>query len=184
MKSKTQLLVFVALSILTISQPVVAQQDSQSSEPWSYLNMPLQPRSETESSADSQSSFQAIPGFSESLVRMAGSLAVVLSLFLGILRMTRSRRPSKGIRLGKETLEVIGQTTLTKNHTLHVVKLGERLLLVSAGESDVTCLSEISDPVEVEQLLATTEIHDSPRSTFKTLFAQYDQNPNELFTNT
>ena len=98
--------------------------------------------------------------------------------------MTRGRRSSKSIRLGKETLEVVGQTTLTKNHTLHVVKLGERLLLVSAGESEVTCLSEISDPVEVEQLLATTDTDESPRSTFKALFAQYDQNPTQLFTDT
>ena len=184
MKSKTQLLVLLALSVLVVPWPVLAQEEPQSSEPLSYLNMPLQPRSESGPTTDSQASFQSIPGFNESLVRMAGSLAVVLSLFLGILWMTRNRRPSKGIRLGKETLEIIGQTTLTKNHTLHVVKLGERLLLISAGESDVTCLSEISDPVEVEQLLATTDIHDSPRSTFKTLFAQYDQNPNQLFTDT
>ena len=184
MKSKTRLLVLLALSALVVSGPILAQEGTPASEPWSYLNMPLQPRSGPETNTDSMGSFKSIPGLNESLVRMAGSLAVVLSLFLGILWMTRGRRSSKSIRLGKETLEVIGQTTLTKNHTLHVVKLGERLLLVSAGESEVTCLSEISDPVEVEQLLATTDTDESPRSTFKALFAQYDQNPNQLFTDT
>ena len=71
---------------------------------------------------------------------------------------------------------------LSKNHTLHIVKLGQRLLLVSAGESEVTCLSEITDPVEIEQLLTSATTTLPSCSTFKSLFAQYDQDTNQLFT--
>ncbi len=187
MKSKTRLLSLTLMAFLTFgftSGDNLGQQKSNSKEPLSYLNMPLQPHSHSSSEENTRSGVSAVPGFNEALVRMSGSLAIVISLLLGIVWFTRSRRSQSGIRLGKQTLEIIGQTRLTKNHSLHMVKLGERLLLISAGESEVTCLTEIMDPVEVEQLLSTTESDGSGRSTFKSLFGQYDQDPNQLFTDT
>ena len=181
----------VILSILLISlstDPTWGQTNSpeeSQQEPLSYLSLPLQPRSdrlEQQATASGQSrNSHSIPGMNESMVKMGGSLAIVLSLFLGLVWVTKRRRP-RGYQLTNQTLEVIGQTPLSKNHTLHIVKLGQRLLLVSAGESEVTCLSEISDPVEIEQLLTSATTTLPKRSTFKSLFAQYDQDTNQLFT--
>ena len=164
------------------SSPEEAQQ-----EPLSYLSLPLQPRSnrlkqKNTASGHSRDS-HSIPGLNESMVKMGGALAIVLSLFLGLAWVTKRRRP-RGHQLINQTLEVIGQTSLSKNHTLHIIKLGQRLLLVSAGESDVTCLSELTDPVEIEQLLSSATTTMPKRSTFKSLFAQYDQDTNQLFTDT
>ena len=184
MKSKVYLWLLLFSALIFNPNITWAQQEIDSTEPLSYLNVPLQPRAESATADDSRSGISTVPGFNEALVKMGGSLAVVLSLFLGIVWFTRRRRSLTGIRLGDETLEVMGQTTLTKNHSLHVVRLGERLLLVSAGESEVACLTEITDPVEVEQLLATTKSPNTSSSTFKSLFAQYDQNPNQLYTDT
>ena len=187
MNSKVFLLSLSLVALLpwgTVSNEILGQQKKNSQEPLSYLNMPLQSRSNPIPEGPAQTNISAVPGFNEAFVRMSGSLAVVVSLLLGLVWFTRKRGSRLGVQLGDHTLEIIGQTNLTKNHSLHVVKLGERLLLVSAGDTDVTCLTEISDPVEVEQLLSTTETKDSQRSTFKSLFAQYEQNPNQLFTDT
>ena len=184
MRSKVYLWIALFGTLIFSGNITWAQQSVETTEPLSYLNMPLQPRAESATVDDSRSGISTVPGFNEALVKMGGSLAVVLSLFLGIVWFTRSRRSLTGVRLGTETLDVIGQTTLTKNHSLHVVRLGGRLLLISAGESKVTCLTEVTDPVEVEHLLATTEDSNTSSSTFKSLFAQYDQNPNQLYTDT
>ncbi len=185
----TALLLGILLTSLS-TDSVWGQTDSPENaqqEPLSYLSLPLQPRSDsleqkTTASGQSRNS-HSVPGLNESMVKMGGSLAIVLSLFLGLVWVTKRRRP-RGFQLTNQTLEVIGQTPLSKNHTLHIVKLGQRLLLVSAGESEVTCLSEITDPVEIEQLLSSATTTLPKHSTFKSLFAQYDQDTNQLFTDT
>ncbi len=183
MTSRPPLFYLLILFPSIVPGMVYSQDQTISPEPLSYLNVPLQPKSVSQQSASGQPlPANTVPGFNEALVRMGGSLAVVLSIFLAVVWFTRNRRLKTGPRLGNQTLEIIGQTPLTKNHSLLVVKLGERLLLVSAGETNVTCLSEITDPVEIEQLLQAAPPLNSKRSTFKSLFAQYDQNPDQLFT--
>lgn len=155
----------------------------------SFPRLPLQPRvtePTSKSATTSAISQSSIPNFSQSATRMVAALAVVLGAFMVLLWVTKKiQGPSQSI-MSKQTLEVLGQKQINKIHSLHLIRLGQRILLISASDSSVTCLSEINDPVEVAQLLETNsqagESSELPRSTFKRIFAQYEQNPNETFS--
>ena len=155
----------------------------------SFPRLPLQPRvtePTSKSATTSTISKSSIPNFSQSATRMVAALAVVLGAFMVLLWVAKKiQGPSQSI-MSKQTLEVLGQKQINKIHSLHLIRLGQRILLISASDSSVTCLSEINDPVEVAQLLNTnSQAGDSselPQSTFKRIFAQYEQNPNETFS--
>ena len=155
----------------------------------SFPRLPFQPRvTEPTSSSPTTSAIGkiSIPNFSQSATRMVAALAIVLGAFMVLLWVTKKiQGPSKSI-MSKQTLEVLGQKQINKIHSLHLIRLGQRILLISVSDSSVTCLSEINDPVEVAQLLNTnSQAGDSselPQSTFKRIFAQYEQNPNETFS--
>ncbi len=155
----------------------------------SFPRLPLQPRvtePTSKSATTSAISQSSIPNFSQSATRMVAALAVVLGAFMVLLWVTKKiQGPSQSI-MSKQTREVLGQKQINKIHSLHLIRLGQRILLISASDSSVTCLSEINDPVEVAQLLNTnSQAGDSselPQSTFKRIFAQYEQNPNETFS--
>ena len=155
----------------------------------SFPRLPLQPRvieSTSSSAPTSAISKFSIPNFGQSAARMFGALAVVLGAFMVLLWITKKiQGPSKSI-MSKQTLEVLGQKQINKIHSLHLIRLGQRILLISASDSSVTCLSEINDPVEVTQLLNTNSqsgnSSELPQSTFKRIFSQYEQNPNETFS--
>jgi flagellar biogenesis protein FliO len=155
----------------------------------SFPRLPLQPRvtePTSKSATTSAISKFSIPNFSQSATRMVAALAVVLGAFMVLLWVTKKiQGPSQSI-MSKQTLEVLGQKQINKIHSLHLIRLGQRILLVSASDSSVTCLSEINDPLEVAQLLETNsqagESSELPQSSFKRIFAQYEQNPNETFS--
>ena len=161
----------------------------QSSQRSSFPRLPLQPRAtEATSSPATTSPISkfSIPNFSQSATRMVGALTVVLGAFMVLLWITKKIQGPSKTMMSKQTLELLGQKQINKIHCLHLIRLGQRILLVSASDSGVTCLSEINDPVEVAQLLKTNsqagESSELPQSTFKRIFAQYEQNPNETFS--
>lgn len=154
-----------------------------------FPQLPLQPRvteSTSSPATTSPASKFSIPNFSQSATRMVGALAVVLGAFMVLLWVTKKiQGPSKAM-MSKQTLELLGQKQISKIHSLHLIRLGQRVLLISASDSGLTCLSEINDPMEVAQLLETNsqagESSELPQSSFKRIFAQYEQNPNETFS--
>ena len=130
----------------------------------SFPRLPLQPRvTEPTSSSATTSAIGkfSIPNFSQSATRMVAALAIVLGAFMVLLWVTKKiQGPSKSI-MSKQTLEVLGQKQINKIHSLHLIRLGQRILLISVSDSSVTCLSEINDPVEVAQLLNTNSMVSS-----------------------
>ena len=191
------ILVFISSSSICIAQVesqqtvagnnVLKPQSLQSLQ--SFPRLPLQPRVTepiASSATTSDISNYSIPNFSQSATRMVAALAIVLGAFMVLMWVTKKiQGPAQSI-MSKQTLEVLGQKQINKIHSLHLIRLGQRILLVSASDSSVTCLTEINDPVEVAQLLNTnSQAGDSselPQSTFKRIFAQYEQNPNETFS--
>lgn len=168
---------------------VLEPQPLQSLQRSPFPRLPLQPRvteSISSPATTSTTSKFAIPNFSQSATRMVGALAVVLGVFMVLLWVTKKiQGPSKAM-MSKQTLELLGQKQINKIHSLHLIRLGQRILLVSASDSGVTCLSEINDPMEVAELLETnspaSKSSELPQSSFKRIFAQYEQNPNETFS--
>ena len=83
---------------------------------------------------------------------MFGSLAVVLGLFLGLVWFLRRGLPKAARLLSSDVVEVLGRSPLAGRQQMHVIRFGNRLLLVAVSPSGAETLAEISDPAEVDRL--------------------------------
>lgn len=91
----------------------------------------------------------------QSPLMVFGSLAVVLGaffLFAWVLR--RTARPGATL-LPREVFEVLGRAPLTGRQQVQLVRCGAKLLLVSTTMSGAETLTEVTDPAEVERMVAT-----------------------------
>ncbi|MFG0295223.1 MAG: flagellar biosynthetic protein FliO [Maioricimonas sp. JB045] len=79
---------------------------------------------------------------------IAGTLAGVLLL----VRFGRQLQPGPP-ELPLEALQSLGQQRLTPQLTLHLLQMGDRLLLVGVGTDGARTLTEIDDPAEVQQMI-------------------------------
>jgi len=73
----------------------------------------------------------------------------------GISWWVKRHGPKRLRPLPKEAIEVLGRRSLDPRTTLHLVKVGQRLLVLGVGPDGVRTLSELTDPVEVEALAGT-----------------------------
>jgi flagellar biogenesis protein FliO len=103
------------------------------------------PPSEGGKSASRSGPFSAI-------ITVLGSLAIVLGLFFGIAWLMRRGLPQGAGRLPAGVVEVLGHTSLAARRQMHVLRFGDKLLLVCVSQNGVETLSEIDEPAEVERL--------------------------------
>jgi flagellar protein FliO/FliZ len=98
----------------------------------------------------------ALPPKPDSLspLALAGSLALVIGLFLLALWLLRRASPRGGGLLPTEVFETLGRAPLAHRHQAHLVRIGNKLALLSASVTGVEPLVEITDPAEVERLTA------------------------------
>jgi flagellar biogenesis protein FliO len=86
------------------------------------------------------------------LVTIAGSLALVLGVFFLVAWALRWASP-RGMRtLPGEVLEMLGRVRLDSRQQAHLLRLGNKLLLVSVSAAGAETLTEITDPFEVDRL--------------------------------
>jgi flagellar biogenesis protein FliO len=94
----------------------------------------------------------ASPG--RALGTVAASLGGVLALFF-VVSWCLQRTGNKGNeRLPKEAMEVLGQAPLAGRQQAQLVRLGNKLLLVAITPGGAETLAEVTEPREVEALLA------------------------------
>jgi flagellar protein FliO/FliZ len=109
-----------------------------------------------------------------SAMTVAGSLAMVLGVFFLVVWALRRASPSYSAALPTEVFEVLGRAPLANRQQAHLLRCGNKLVLVSVGATDTKTLTEITDPAEVDRL---TELCRQPRSggaaaTFRQVFRQ------------
>ena len=80
------------------------------------------------------------------------SLGVVLGLFFLVMWLLRRHLPSGSLQLPNDVLEVLGRGTIGAKQPVHLVRLGDRLLLVANNGQSLETLAEITDPDEVTRL--------------------------------
>lgn len=91
------------------------------------------------SAKTSTSSRQPAASSSGSIVRMIAGLAIVLAVIYAVYWLLRTYAKSK--RGGDPTddrLAVLGTTTLAPNRSLHLVRVGQEVLLLGSAEQSVT----------------------------------------------
>jgi flagellar biogenesis protein FliO len=104
-----------------------------------------------------------------------GSLAVVLALFFGVAWVLRRGMPAAGQALPRDVLEVLGRSPLPGRQQVHLLRLGNKLLLVWASGQAVETLAEVTDPQEVDRLTGLCQqAHPSSASNaFRQVFQQF-----------
>lgn len=81
-----------------------------------------------------------------------GSLGLVLGLFLLTVWMLRRAMPASMQRLPNEVAEVLGQLPLAGRQQAHLLRLGNKLVLVAVSANGADPLAEITDAAEVDRL--------------------------------
>jgi len=108
----------------------------------------LTPR-QTDSDARAERQPAGLPAIS-----VVGSLALVLGVFfLGLWLFRRTAPAGFGV-LPPEAFEQLGRARLNARHQVHLLRCGDKVLLVAVGAAGAATLTEISDPAEVERLAA------------------------------
>ncbi len=87
-----------------------------------------------------------------SLAPMASGLAIVLGLFLAAAWVFRRAAPKAATLLPGEVVEILGRAPLAGRQQMHLLRCGNKLLLVSVTPAGAETLTEVTDPSEVDRL--------------------------------
>ncbi len=110
-----------------------------------------------------------------SLGPMASGLATVLGLFLLLAWVLRRAAPKAATLLPGEVVEVLGRAPLAGRQQMHLLRCGNKLLLVSVTPAGAETLTEVTDPVEVDRLagLCRQAHPQSATAAFRQVFQQF-----------
>jgi len=150
MRSALLTIVLILLSAcpaeLSAQVAPAAEPSVPSAEPASPL-----PALKPHSSASRTESDRKLNG-APSLVTVLGSLALVLGIFFALVWALRRASPPGAALLPAEAFEVLGRAPLANRQQAHLLRCGNKLLLVSTGAAGTEPLTEITDPAEVDRL--------------------------------
>lgn len=106
-------------------------------------------------------------------------LSIVLGAFLLLAWAVRRRMPKGAARLPDEIIEVLGRATIAAKQSLHLVRVGGKLIVVSVTPAGTETLTEITDPGEVARILAACQQHHAHSSStaFRQVFEQLGREP-------
>jgi flagellar biogenesis protein FliO len=123
----------------------------------------------------------AAPTPGGALGTVAGSLGVVLGLFLVVAWCLRRFSPAGSVLLPKEVVELLGRSPLAGRQQMQLVRIGNKLLLVALSPGGAETLTEITDATEVEHLTALSRRRQpsSSAAAFQQALAQLGNEPAE-----
>ncbi|MGY8771174.1 MAG: FliO/MopB family protein [Pirellulales bacterium] len=108
------------------------------------------PKRSSDTSKSTDSSFKIAPLNTSGIV---ASLLVVVGLFLIVAWIGKKNMPRSMMRLPTEVVQVLGKAQLSGKQQLQLVRVGNRLILLSITPHGAETLTEINDPKEVESLM-------------------------------
>jgi len=116
-----------------------------------------------------------------SIASVIGSLAVVLGLLMLVAWMFKRSMPKAASSLPPGVVEVLGRAALAPRQYVHLVRVGNKLLLVSVTPSGAETLTEITDPLEVDRLagMCMQSHPNSSSQAFRQVFQQFSTQPTE-----
>ena len=135
----------------------------------------LPPRGDkTPSNTEQRGKARPISAASSFITGLA-SLAVVLGLFFAVAWAMRRGMPAGAAPLPRQAVEVLGRTALAGRQYAHLVRCGNKILLVHLGPGVAQTLTEITDPAEVDRLTGLCRQDDSTsaNASFRRIFQQF-----------
>jgi flagellar biogenesis protein FliO len=109
----------------------------------------------------------------------SAALAVVVGLFLLCMWLLRRGTRRSATALPAEVVSVVGRVPLAARQYAELLRVGNKLVLVSLTATGAEPLTEVTDPVEVNRLLGLCQQFD-PHSTtkaFEDVFRQLSREP-------
>lgn len=131
---------------------------------------PLQPPT-----PGNQQTKQRTGSTSQMLVSVGSSLVIVMGLFFGFIWFYRKSMGARGGGgLPKNVVQILGRTPVAPRQHLVLLRFGSKLVLVSMVQGEARTISEITDPLEVDQLAGMCESQQSTSVThsFREILAQ------------
>lgn len=113
---------------------------------------PLPPRNNKDAKQGRPAEKPRAVGAASSIISGMASLLVVLGLFFGVAWALRRGMPPGPTALPSEAVEVLGRTTLAGRQHAHLIRCGNKVLLVYLAQGIAETLTEITDPLEVDRL--------------------------------
>jgi len=109
------------------------------------------------------------------LVTVFGSLGAVLAAFFVLAWLMKRGMPKNMGMLPKEVVDVLGRAPLSQRQYVHLMRCGNRLLLVSVSPAGAETLTEITDPIEVDRLsgICAQQQGDSVTASFRQVLHQF-----------
>ncbi len=110
-----------------------------------------------------------------SLTSMFVSLGVVLALFMAAAWAIKRSLPAGAPTLPSEVVELLGRVSLGSRQQAHLLRCGNKLLLVSLFPGGAETLTEVTDPLEVDRLvgLCQSAKSNSATQTFRQVLEQF-----------
>jgi flagellar biogenesis protein FliO len=110
---------------------------------------------------------------------VAGSLAIVLGLFVVVVWLSRRYTPAGQAKLPGEVVEMLGRAPLAARQQMQLVRLGSKLVLLNVTATGAEALAEVTDPAEVERLVALCRRGQpgSSSASFNQLLAEVGSEP-------
>ncbi len=120
-----------------------------------------------------------LKGPASSVTTALGALAIVLGLFFLFAWLVKRAAPKGSAVLPGEVVEVLGRAPLAARQNVHLVRIGNKLLLVSVSAAGAETLTEITDSVEVDRLvgICTQSKASSTTAAFRQIFHQFSREP-------
>ena len=140
--------------------------------------LPIQRPSQSHESGSKRNSLSAPRSSSQAVTTVLSALAIVLGAFFLLIWITRSVNKRRWSALPSEAVQLLGRAPLAGKQWMQLIRVGNKLVVVSVNSNQVDTITEITDSAEVEQLLALcqTEQPNNIRQTFQQVLNKYSQN--------
>jgi len=116
----------------------------------------LAPHRRETSKASPDFAADALPSFGlnfDSIYTTGAALAVVLGVFFLCAALVRRGAKKANARLPEEVVSVLGRVPLAARQFAELVRVGNKLVLVSVTPHGAEPLTEITDPAEIDRLV-------------------------------
>lgn len=140
-------------------------------------SVPLPRRGQAHSGNAGSARLSRPTGAASTLLTGVASFAVVLGLFFVVAWALRRGMPRGTTLLPSDVVEVLGRAPLSSRQFAHLVRCGNKMLLVCLAPGCAETLTEITDPVEVDRLAGLCK-QSQPQSTtasFRQVFQQFSR---------
>ena len=142
-------------------------------------NQPLRLAPKGETNPASQANGRGPPSIGGTIVNIISSLAIVLGLFFLVAWMMRRGTSRSGGALPSDVVQVLGRAQLSPKQQMHLLRVGDKLVLVAITPGGVRTLTEVTDPNEVTRLATACEAASAGSATesFRQVLSQLGNQP-------